>query len=419
MIDAKQGHLQLTGADRKSAVLEITQSPICRIGALLADPGEVQTLQQEIENATLVCDIDLRRFDSLPDLLDALAQRSIDLVLLDAQGCADGGALEVCREIRAAGHDQDILVLCEVVGEDTRAGLGRVGVRHFLRRDEGLTQRLDDIAVEVHQARIRGAFPFEGAEHSQPLSRRAAVESMCRTLSHQLMSSVTSIQEFLSIAVERGEGLDSYQQEYLNIARNSCDDLLRDMNDLISIAEMESCGIVIRPQVTNLGSLVESVIRPFYAVARRQNSELEYEVEVGLPPVMIDPVHGRRLLEILLRSVLVVKPTPAKVAVSVQQSELFGGGSEVRIAFRGPRVASESELDQFFDLHYQVQKTTGKQEGDFGFGLHVCKELVDLHGGHVAAEMEEGRVSAFVFHLRGITRAMATHEEWSSVEGTR
>jgi len=52
-----------------------------------------------------------------------------------------------------------------------------------------------------------------------------------------------------------------------------------------------------------------------------------------------------------------------------------------------------------FDRFQQVQKSDSTEQGGSGLGLAICKALVELHGGRIQAQSEEGKGSTFSFTI--------------------
>lgn len=55
--------------------------------------------------------------------------------------------------------------------------------------------------------------------------------------------------------------------------------------------------------------------------------------------------------------------------------------------------------DAIFERFKQAEKSDATVLGGKGLGLSICKALVDLHGGQIGVESEEGKGSTFYFTL--------------------
>jgi signal transduction histidine kinase len=78
----------------------------------------------------------------------------------------------------------------------------------------------------------------------------------------------------------------------------------------------------------------------------------------------------------------------------------------VRVAVRdhGPGLTSEEQAKVWEQFHrvpgIAVQGHVGTMSGSLGLGLHICKQIVELHpGGEVGVESHVGKGSTFWFTL--------------------
>jgi signal transduction histidine kinase len=52
-----------------------------------------------------------------------------------------------------------------------------------------------------------------------------------------------------------------------------------------------------------------------------------------------------------------------------------------------------------FERFYRVDSARSAKDGGTGIGLAIARSVVEAHGGHIRAESEVGRGSAFTFDL--------------------
>ncbi|MCD2456756.1 ATP-binding protein, partial [Staphylococcus aureus] len=58
--------------------------------------------------------------------------------------------------------------------------------------------------------------------------------------------------------------------------------------------------------------------------------------------------------------------------------------AQIQVIDRGVGIAS-ADLVRIFEPFYQVDSTRNGVSGNVGLGLSICKKLVELHGGAIAA----------------------------------
>jgi signal transduction histidine kinase len=57
------------------------------------------------------------------------------------------------------------------------------------------------------------------------------------------------------------------------------------------------------------------------------------------------------------------------------------------------------EIDKIFDRFYQIQPPLAEKSKGAGLGLAISKSLIEMHGGTIAVESQEGAGSEFAFTL--------------------
>jgi signal transduction histidine kinase len=76
----------------------------------------------------------------------------------------------------------------------------------------------------------------------------------------------------------------------------------------------------------------------------------------------------------------------------------------VSVTDHGPGIASE-EQGHIWDMFYRspairLQPGNRAEKGSLGLGLHICKQLAELHpGGRIGVESQLGKGSTFWFQL--------------------
>lgn len=114
----------------------------------------------------------------------------------------------------------------------------------------------------------------------------------------------------------------------------------------------------------------------------------------GAPPVFADP---NRILQVLSNLVSnAVKFTREGGAMTIR-ARGEDGMVALSVADDGPGIAP-GDLPKLFKKFSQVGSGIGELRGS-GLGLALCKELVDLHGGTIAAESQAGRGTTFTVGL--------------------
>src|SRR5207253_1335817 len=145
-----------------------------------------------------------------------------------------------------------------------------------------------------------------------------------------------------------------------------------------------------------LAGVVEAAVESARPSAVQRGVKLEARIDRTADPVMGDPARIQQVLSNLLTNA--IKFTPAEGRVEVRLEAL---DDRARLTVRDTgKGISGTLLPHIFDRFRQGDSTSTRTEGGLGLGLAIVRELVDLHGGTVAAASQgEGKGATFTVEL--------------------
>jgi signal transduction histidine kinase/DNA-binding response OmpR family regulator len=208
--------------------------------------------------------------------------------------------------------------------------------------------------------------------------------------------------------------LDELQRKYVGIIRRSGELLLHLLNDVLDLSKIEMQKLSLVEQPFRLRDATEEAVELFMSAAAQKDLSLKLEYDSSLPEQIIGDMH--RYTQILTNltgnAVKYTREGGITVAVfrSVQEDDRLC--VEVRDTGIGiPQSAIAEVFDRFTQAHHQA-----RIEGT-GLGLAICKSLVELMGGQIQVESEEGVGSIFRFTIpmRIPTQAAADAEQQVTV----
>lgn len=140
-------------------------------------------------------------------------------------------------------------------------------------------------------------------------------------------------------------------------------------------------------------ALVERVVEFFRPLAAARNIALLVDVPKTLACVC-DPLRVSLALRNLVENACTFTGDGGWVRV---RAEALPGFVKFVVIDRGIGI-SENDQKRIFEPFVQV-RGAGSQPGSAGLGLAIAKEMVELHGGEIWVESEEGQGSTFAFLL--------------------
>jgi PAS domain S-box-containing protein len=215
-------------------------------------------------------------------------------------------------------------------------------------------------------------------------------------VSHELRTPLTAIKASVDNMLDRVLGdLNEKQIGYLTRIKSNSDRLSRLINNLLDLSTIEAGKIDLQPTNLPLVTLVEEVAESLRPVAAEKRINLDIGAAEGGVNAWADRDKVMQVLINLIGNALKFTPPSGKVAVAVGRSA--DDWVKISVADTGPGIPA-TEVDKVFTRFYQIGQTRQKSQGT-GLGLAISKTLVEMHGGKIWVETEEGKGSTFCFTL--------------------
>lgn len=288
-------------------------------------------------------------------------------------------------------------------------GLMVVGLLYGLRK------------YEMNRLRLKSRLEIEKVEAEKLRELDRAKSRFFANVSHEFRTPLTlTLGPLDDLKAGLYGDLDDGVVDQLDMARRNATRVLDLINQILEVARLEAGKTPLRARRLEVAAFVDRICHDQAPSARRKSLRLDILLPEVPMTIFADPEHLEKALSNLLSNALKFTPEGGTVRVSVEDR-----GRSVRITVRdsGPGI-SAGELQHVFDRFYRVNESISRMKPGTGIGLALAKELVELHGGLLTAESEEGFGSTFVITLlkgrEHLASDQVTEEEfadpWSTVE---
>lgn len=185
-----------------------------------------------------------------------------------------------------------------------------------------------------------------------------------------------------------------YAEQLDMIIRNATK--LKDIVENLSDVDNVQTGAArVRNQKVSLAKIVEDVVLTFQDEANSRNITLKSEL--GKSPFYLDADEVKLgiALSNLVKNALQFTEANGHVTVKVEED---AGYFKVIVNDDGIGIPAR-DLPRVFERFFQVESHLTRRYGGMGLGLSVSKALIELHGGRIWVESEQGKGSTFTFLL--------------------
>ena len=223
-------------------------------------------------------------------------------------------------------------------------------------------------------------------------------------VSHELRTPLLAIQESLALLMGKEVGEVSPQQEkFLSIAHRNITRLSRLVNDLLDVAKLEAGKIELHPMSFEIKDMVHHVVETVRSWAESKGVVIEEAYPKGPVSVVADPDRLTQVVTNLLGNAIKFTPEGGKISVEINPDQLAPGTAEepgIAISVQDSGIGiPKHDQKRIFEKFEQVSLASPQGVSSTGLGLTIAKEIVELHGGRIWVDSNEGEGSRFSFAI--------------------
>lgn len=210
--------------------------------------------------------------------------------------------------------------------------------------------------------------------------------------SHELKTPLSSIKLISDSLLNVQDAPREMVDEFLTDMNVQVDRLTRIVDKLLTLTRMDNTQVVSRMEftVTDLTELCSNITKALRPLAEQKHIELLYNAEATVYSKIERDRFWEAVYNVLDNSIKYTKEG-GKVSVNLSKDE---NNAIIEISDTGIGIASD-ELYKIFDRFYRVDKARARETGGTGLGLSIALSAVELHGGNIQVESEEGKGSTF------------------------
>lgn len=257
----------------------------------------------------------------------------------------------------------------------------------------GMISSRDILASKLQEANEALARSAEEVERA-----RGAKDEILANISHELRTPLNGILGMTELVMETS--LDESQKEYLEVVRQSAEELDTIIGALLDFAGIDTGRELVNETTFCLPELLRTTLTVLGQ--RAENEGLDFHLDMDELPEKVIGDPGR-LCQVLSNVIgNAIKFTPSgRVEVSVdtlsQSSEYIRVGFTVKDSGKG---IPPEKLQEIFDAFRQVDGSHTREFGGTGLGLAIASRIVHLMGGEISASSRVGEGSRFHFTAR-------------------
>jgi two-component system phosphate regulon sensor histidine kinase PhoR len=205
-------------------------------------------------------------------------------------------------------------------------------------------------------------------------------------VSHELRTPLSILRGYIEVLMDEPETSREELARILSIMERHSKRLQRLVDDLLTLAQLESSQATLELRDVRVDELFNNLIRDWKEKLAAKNLKVVVDLT---PDAMKLRADGTRLEEVLYNLLdNAVKFSRENGQIHLQavrrDSEMV-----LSVADNGLGISKE-QLPRIFERFYRADKARSRELGGTGLGLAIVKHIAQLHGGRVEAESELG-----------------------------
>jgi signal transduction histidine kinase/ActR/RegA family two-component response regulator len=275
------------------------------------------------------------------------------------------------------------LLLCVAVQNMNRAH------RMLHQQEQELIRTVKRLRRTTHAERKARATAQEAA--------RAKAEFLAN-MSHEIRTPLNAIAGMTDLMLNTP--LNFQQRQFMETIGTSNKALLAIISDILDFSKIEAGKLALENNPFVLREVVEEAVTLLQPRALEKGLRLNVSIAADAPPIVKgDDVRLRQVLVNLLGNA--VKFTrQGEVTLLAEARAIENGEVTLQFAVRDTGIGiPQDKHHRLFHSFSQVDASNTREHGGTGLGLAICKRLVQIMGGEIWFESEEGQGSTFYVTL--------------------
>lgn len=235
------------------------------------------------------------------------------------------------------------------------------------------------------------------AQHQIEQSRK----EMIAGVAHDLRTPLTSAKGYVEGLMDGIANTPEKQQRYLSTIYSSTIAMEHMLDDLLTISRLELGTIELNRKALDINEVLDDCAEELSLAMEKQHFDFAYENHLARPSYTALDVDR------FMRVIHNIVANSVKYAKKDEKGQLTLAAADhpksVIISIRDNGIGIEPEnLTRIFEPMYRADRARTRVTDGSGIGLAVCKQIIELHGGHIWATGAVGEGLTILISLEKI-----------------
>ena len=216
-------------------------------------------------------------------------------------------------------------------------------------------------------------------------------------MSHELRTPMNAIMGLSDLLLKQSKNPE--EKEYLLSMQTATKNLLMTVNNILDYESMVSGKISIEGAPFEVNALLQDIVSITKINLNDRRVRLIVNADPSIPSVLFGDSERIKQVLVHLLSNAEKFTKEGYIKLSVDYASV---GEKARVLFAVEDTGigmSQETVNRIFDAYEQADASFSRDEGGLGIGLNIAESLIDLLGGKLSVESEEGKGTKMSFEL--------------------
>ena len=219
------------------------------------------------------------------------------------------------------------------------------------------------------------------------------------SMSHEIrtpLNGIVGLTELLD-----GTKLTDEQKEFVSMIRESSNNLIVIVNDVLDISKMNADKMELESIAFDIFKKIESSVEMFVSKIDTKEIDLNLFIDPRIPQTLIgDPTRLSQVIINLVSNAVKFTDTNGKIGVHAEYLSQHNNDITFKVSVSDSGIGlTKEQQSKIFEAYGQADASTTRKSGGTGLGLTISSKIIDSMGSKLQVESEEGEGSTFSFTL--------------------
>ena len=253
--------------------------------------------------------------------------------------------------------------------------------------DFQVEQRGDDELARVASAMTKMEYELKEQMRERAQSEKTKSE-LITNVAHDLRTPLTSVIGYIGLVKEEKATTKEESAKYLEIAYNKAERLKILIEDLFEYTKLSNRSVKLKQEILSIATLVSQLTEELMPLAEEKSMCIQYRLAAKETNASIDVLKMTRVFENLIENAIKYSEEGENIQVVIQETKTF---IYVTVSNKNTGIKKE-DVEKLFDRFYRSDHSRNSMAGGSGLGLAIAKNIVEMHGGKIWAQLDGDKI---------------------------